>query len=143
MQYYWNHHHHVTPSARISLTLSRHPSLSSIVSSRSSRATSHIYTELLYVGSSWSSYLCLSIWRGPQEYVTICLCIPPDRTWYRVNEPKVDYSGDLKEGTTLVINPLSPQSSWNGASPPDTKIYLHNYFKQLNISLSQTDLFDL
>ena len=30
------HHHHVAPSARISLTLSRHPSLSSIASSRSS-----------------------------------------------------------------------------------------------------------
>ena len=30
-----NHHHHVVLSARISLTLSRHPSLSSIASSRS------------------------------------------------------------------------------------------------------------
>ena len=25
---------------------------------------------LLYIGSSWSSYLCSSMWRGPQEYVT-------------------------------------------------------------------------
>ena len=31
-----HHHHHVTPSARISLTLCRHPSLSSIASGRSS-----------------------------------------------------------------------------------------------------------
>ena len=34
------------------------------------RTTSHIGTELLYVGSSWSSCLCLSMGRGPQEYVT-------------------------------------------------------------------------
>ena len=34
------------------------------------RATSRIGTELLYVGSSWSSFLCSSMWRGPQEYVT-------------------------------------------------------------------------
>ena len=33
---YHHHHHHVTPLARISLTLSRHPSLSSIASCRSS-----------------------------------------------------------------------------------------------------------
>ena len=32
-----HHHHHVTPPARISLTLSRHPSLSSIAPGRSSR----------------------------------------------------------------------------------------------------------
>ena len=34
------------------------------------RATSSIGTELLYVCSSWSSCLCLSMWRGPQEYIT-------------------------------------------------------------------------
>ena len=34
------------------------------------RATSHIGTELLYVISSWSSCLCTSMWRGPQEYIT-------------------------------------------------------------------------
>ena len=34
------------------------------------RATSHIGTELLYVGSNWTSYLCSSTWRGPQEYIT-------------------------------------------------------------------------
>ena len=34
------------------------------------RATSHIGTELLYVGSSWLSCLCSSMWRGPQEYIT-------------------------------------------------------------------------
>ena len=33
------------------------------------RATSRIYTELLYVGSSWSCSLCSAIWRGPQEYI--------------------------------------------------------------------------
>ena len=33
-------------------------------------ATSRIYTELLNVGSRWSSCFCSSMWRGPQEYVT-------------------------------------------------------------------------
>ena len=28
-----------------------------------------IYTELLYKGSSWSSWLCSSMWRCPQEYI--------------------------------------------------------------------------
>ena len=34
------------------------------------RATFRIGTELLYVGSSWLSFLCSSIWRRPQEYIT-------------------------------------------------------------------------
>ena len=34
------------------------------------RASSHIYTELLYVGSSWVPYLCSFMWKGPQEYIT-------------------------------------------------------------------------
>ena len=33
------------------------------------KATSCIGTELLYIGSSWSSCLCSSMWRGPLEYV--------------------------------------------------------------------------
>ena len=34
------------------------------------QATSSIWTELLYVCSSWTSCLCSSLWRGPQEYIT-------------------------------------------------------------------------
>ena len=34
------------------------------------KVTSYIGTELLYVCSSWSSYLCSSMWRGPLEYIT-------------------------------------------------------------------------
>ena len=34
------------------------------------KATSRIGTELLFVGSRWSSCLCSSIWRGPQAYIT-------------------------------------------------------------------------
>ena len=34
------------------------------------RAISGIGTELPYVGLSWISCLYLSIWRGPQEYIT-------------------------------------------------------------------------
>ena len=33
------------------------------------KATSCISTELLYIGSSWLSCLCLSMWRSAQEYV--------------------------------------------------------------------------
>ena len=33
------------------------------------QATSRISTELLYIGSSCSSYLCSSVWRGPREYI--------------------------------------------------------------------------
>ena len=32
-------------------------------------ATPCIDTELLYIGSSWSSWLCSSIWRGSLEYI--------------------------------------------------------------------------
>ena len=34
------------------------------------QATPYISTELLYIGSSWSSYLSSSMWRGPQMYNT-------------------------------------------------------------------------
>ena len=34
------------------------------------RATSHIGTELLYVGSSWLSCLCSAMWRGLQECIS-------------------------------------------------------------------------
>ena len=88
-----HHHHRVVPPVRISLTLSRHFSLSFIASgyipygypwvlatSRSDipdplspllpivhrfRATSCILTELLYVCSSWPSCFCLAICEGP------------------------------------------------------------------------------
>ena len=34
------------------------------------RGPPRIYTELLYVGSSWSPWICSSMWWGPQEYIT-------------------------------------------------------------------------
>ena len=76
------HHHHVAPSAQISLTLSHYPSLSSIASGRSSGLTSRIGTELLYVGSSWSSCLCLSVRSGPQEYITYELMSSVPQVWF-------------------------------------------------------------
>ena len=51
-----HHHHHITVLAQISLTLSRHPSLSSI------QLTACIGTQLLYISSSWSSCLCSFLW---------------------------------------------------------------------------------
>ena len=35
------------------------------------KVKSRICTELLYVGSSWSSCLCSSMWRGPLEYACL------------------------------------------------------------------------
>ena len=37
------------------------------------RATSSIGTELLYVGSSWTSCLCSSMWRGPLTSLSLLL----------------------------------------------------------------------
>ena len=48
------------------------------------RATSRIGTELLYVGSSWSTCLCSSMWRGPQEYITYEL-VPTSPTVSRMS----------------------------------------------------------
>ena len=48
------------------------------------RATSSIDTELLYVGLSWTSCLYLSMWRGPQEYITYEL-IPTSPTVFHMS----------------------------------------------------------
>ena len=46
------------------------PSVSIIHCSRELfKAIFYISTELLYVGSSWSSCFCSSMWRGPPKYV--------------------------------------------------------------------------
>ena len=63
--YHHHHHYHTAPSARISLNLSRHPSLSSIFFRQISWATSRIGTELLYIGSSW----CHPAFSRPREGV--------------------------------------------------------------------------
>ena len=64
-----HHHHHVMLLVRISLTLT--PSVSLVHCPREVfQATSSIGIELPYVGSSWSSYLCSSMWGGPLEYIT-------------------------------------------------------------------------
>ena len=43
--------------------------------------------------------------------VDICLCLPSDRTWHNVNDPKVNYSGDLGEGKVGHESRLEP--CWN------------------------------
>ena len=64
----------------------------------------------------------------------ICLCLLPERTWHKVNDPKVDYIGDLGEGkighetrlepcwTMLVIGPLS--AMWTGWAKLDVDLNL-------------------
>ena len=63
--YIYYHHHHITLLARISLTLSSHPSRKVF------QATSCIDPELSYIGSSWSSDLCSSMWRDPLGYIAL------------------------------------------------------------------------
>ena len=58
------------------------------------------------------------------QLADICICLPPDRTWHKVNDTKVDYSENLGEGkigheprfqlccTMLVIDPLGAMSVW-------------------------------
>ena len=61
-----HHHHHCqygSPWPSLATRLYR-PSLREVF-----KAISCISTELLYIGSSWSSCLCPFMWRGPQEYV--------------------------------------------------------------------------
>ena len=65
-----HHHHHVALPARISL-IPLSPPVSIVHRSwQVFKAIPCVGTELLYVGSSWSSCLCSSMWRGPQEYIT-------------------------------------------------------------------------
>ena len=68
---YYNHHHyhHVALLARISLTLSQHPSLSSIAPGRSSKLHPVSEQGCFILVPSWSSYLCSSMWKGPQKYI--------------------------------------------------------------------------
>ena len=35
-------------------------------------------------------------------------CLPPDRTWHKVDDPKVNYSGDLEEGKLDMSQGSSP-----------------------------------
>ena len=65
--YHHHHHNHVMLSAQISLTLSRHPSLSSIASGRSSGQHT---VSAQSCCSNWSPCLWSSIWRCPQVYIT-------------------------------------------------------------------------
>ena len=62
-------YHHLQPSAWISLTISHHPPYRPLLLVGLQDYIC-ICTELLYVCLSWSSCLCSSMWRGPQEYIT-------------------------------------------------------------------------
>ena len=46
------------------------------------RATSRIGTELLYVDSNWTSCLCLSMWRGPLEYIIPYFSSSVPHVWF-------------------------------------------------------------
>ena len=63
-------HHHVALQSQIPLTLTHHPSLSSIVH-HSQEATSCISTKLSHIGFSYSS-----MWRDPQDYITYEFILP-------------------------------------------------------------------
>ena len=46
-------------------------------------------------------YLCIirttnnRLWNSGKKKSHICLCLPPDRAWHKVYDPKANYSGDL------------------------------------------------
>ena len=48
------------------------------------RVTSRIRTEMLYLSSSWSPYLCSSMWRGPQKYIPYEI-VPTSPAVYRMS----------------------------------------------------------
>ena len=57
-------------AARMDLPDPHSPPISIVHCSREVfKAISCISTELLYIGSSWSSCLCSFMWRSPQEYI--------------------------------------------------------------------------
>ena len=41
--------------------------------------------------SSYVSHICLLVAEIKSH---ICICLPPDRTWHKINDSKVDYGGD-------------------------------------------------
>ena len=65
-----NLHQHVLLIALISLVLYRPPISIFHHSRQVLHATSCIGTQLLYIGSCWSSCPCLCMWGSPQEYIT-------------------------------------------------------------------------
>ena len=56
------------------------------------------------LGSKLTAYQ----YRRPRNWGFICLCLPPDRTWHKVNDPKVDHSGDLEKGKVVQVPGSSP-----------------------------------
>ena len=48
------------------------------------------------------------LFMGQIELLDICLCLLPDRTWHKVNDPKGDYSGDLGEAKVGHKSRLEP-----------------------------------
>ena len=76
--------------------------------------------QLLGVLFNW----LITVYKKAWILANICFCLPPDRTWHKVNDLKVDFSGDLGEGKVrieprleprwilLVIGPLSAMWAW-------------------------------
>ena len=58
-------------------------------------ATFRIYTELLYLCSSWSPYFCSAMWKGPQEYITYEL-VPTSPIVLRMSGSSNFYSAALR-----------------------------------------------
>ena len=101
-----------------SFFLSCHPSVSSITPGRSTKqhpVPTQSWSKYVPTGQPTLAHPCV---------VYICLYLPSDRTWHKVNDLKVDYSGDLGEGkvgheprlkpcwTMLIIGPLSAMWAW-------------------------------
>ena len=75
VHHHHHHHHHIVPPARISLTLSRHFSLTFIAPGRSSGLYPVSSQICFYVCLSWPSCFCLAICgeRPPQHFSVVAI----------------------------------------------------------------------
>ena len=66
------------------------------------------------IWSLWLMPFAISLNRfNVQNLPDICLCLPPDRTWHKVNDTKVDYNEGLGRGSSRT----NPRSSPAGHQP--------------------------
>ena len=74
------------------------------------RVTSRFGTKLLYVGSSWSSCLCSSMWRDPQEHIPYEL-VPTCAAVFRMSG-----SANFDSFSWWVVGGLTAAALWGAAS---------------------------
>ena len=111
------------------------------------RTTSCIYTQMLYVGSSWSSCLYSAMWRGPQEYITYEL-VPTSPAVSRISgSSNFDsfrdgwYRWGVSEMVRSIYTCWSISSACDGVFPNQTKnfwsIYCLSYIARSSLHITE------